>query len=141
MREWISPSCSRGSRISSGKILEKWTQMVHSESIFGRLQDEFYPIVQEGRFLSSRSKGGGVRVSPRKFLKNGCKWGYMSPFCRLLVNIFSNFATTPRIYVMREYYFSPFNTYTVENFLLLQKKGGGGEVFPGWFLLWKNGCK
>ena len=44
LREGIFLSCSRGSRVSPGKILEKWTQMVHSESIFGRLQGEFYPI-------------------------------------------------------------------------------------------------
>ena len=49
-------------------------------------------------------KCGDVRVSPRIFLKNECKWCLMSPFCRLLVNIFSNFPTTPRIYVLREYF-------------------------------------
>ena len=36
---------------------------------------------KEGDFLSSRSMGGGGSgVSPRKFLKNGCKWCILSPF-------------------------------------------------------------
>ena len=35
---------------------------------------------QEERFLSSHRRGGGIGTSPRKFLKNGCKWCLMSPF-------------------------------------------------------------
>ena len=61
--------------------------------------------------------------SPRdNFLKNGCKWCLMSPFCQLLVNIFSNFATTPRIYVMREYFH--LLIYIEREFSPLAKEGG-----------------
>ena len=42
------------------------------------LEDHIQP--KSGVFLSSRSRGGRVGVSPRKFLKNGCKWCILSPF-------------------------------------------------------------
>ena len=90
-----------------GNFLEKRTQMVHFEPIFCRLQGEFYPI-------KSPMSGGlknyplavrmGCQGLPETIFKNRCKWCLMSHFCRLLVNIFSNFATTPRIYVMRKYF-------------------------------------
>ena len=40
----------------------------------------------------------------------------------------------------REYYFLPFNIYIEREFSPLAKKKGGG-LFPGRFLLLKNGCK
>ena len=46
---------------------------------------------QEGRgfFLFSRSRaGGGVVVSPGKFLKKMMQMVHSEPFCRLIVNIF-----------------------------------------------------
>ena len=45
MREGISPSCSRGSRVSPGKILEKWTQTVHSEPILSDCKVSFTPYL------------------------------------------------------------------------------------------------
>ena len=80
-------------------------------------------------------KCGRVRVS-RKFLQNRCIWCLMSPFCRLLVNIFSNLATTPRN-IRYAGVFSSFNIYIERERIFSSSKSRGG-VFLVFVFFWKT---
>ena len=64
--------------------------------------------------------GGGVRVSPRKFLKNGCKWCIRSPFLPSSCRFFPKklcviFAFKSPIFYIRD----------VGKFLSSRSRGGG----------------
>ena len=87
---------------------------------------------KRGFFYLLAVRGGGFGVSPRKFLKNGCKWCILSPFspssCRFPPKkLCVIFAFKAPISIMRDIFF-------------LSHGGGGGGGSSRFFFL-KNGYK
>ena len=139
MREGIFLSCSRGSRVSPGKILGKMDANGAFWALFWPIARWVLPHLEpkRGGFYPLAERVGCQGLPEKIFEKRMQIMPYelffpMSPFCWLLVNIFSNFATTPRIYVMREYFHLLIYNIYRENFLL----------FPSWVFLglffWKT---
>ena len=137
MREGTSsPSCSRGVQGLPRKNFRKMDAN-------GAFWAHFWPIARWTLPHIEPKSGGfyplavrmGVSGSPRDnfWKKRICKWCLMSPFCRLLVNIFSNFATTPRMYNVRdEGVFSPLNIYRER---IISSLKGGGSSPVGFFFV------